>query len=158
MQRPKKDSAHERLQDLNCHSSLFQAGIDLSPLLPRGHNLRDHLAALLHVAFNNVANALAGQKTRDQGTGEVGTASRLLGCALEEVVKHRLNGLLAVLGKRRGLSHFAKLNLSHHSKYVIFALEVVEEGSFAHVSSLRNVFYRDVGEAPFCKEMERTSE
>jgi hypothetical protein len=62
VQRPEEDGAHERLQDLNRDLFLLQARVDLAALLPGGHDLRDHPAALLHVVGNDFAHAGAGQK------------------------------------------------------------------------------------------------
>ena len=53
---------------------------------------------------------------------------------------------------------FAELNFGHHAQDVVLALEVVEEGSFAHISGLRDVFDGDILEAPLSKKSQGAAE
>ena len=158
MEGPKQDGSHKRLEHLDGNALLIQARIDLPALLACSYDAGDDSAALFHVVFNQAAHALAGQKAGDEGTGQVGTAARLLGGAMKQVAERRLNGLLAVLGQAGGFADLAELNLGHHAEDVFLALEVVEKCAFTHVGGLRDVFHSDVGEAALGKKLEGTTE
>src|SRR5208282_2940926 len=158
LQRPKQERSHERLLELKRNLLFFQARVDLSALLPCGHDPGDHLASFGEVAVDKATNGLACEKGGDQGTGEVGTAPGFLGDAKEQTMQHRLNSLFAGFGQRHGFSYLAQLNFSHHTEHVIFALEIVEKGTLAHIRAVGDVFHRDIGETTLGKKLKRATE
>ena len=69
-------------------------------------------------------------------------------------MEHRLNGEFGMGGGLSGFMQLAQLNLGHHAQDVVFALEVVEEGSLAYVRGFRDVFDGDIGKTALGKELE----
>ena len=158
MQRPQQHGSHARLQKLDGDLILFQPRVDLPALLPRGDDFPDHLEALAQISFHDAANALAGLKGGDEGARQAGAASGFFGEAQHQMAQHRAYGPLAVPAEQQGFSHLAKLNLSHHAQHMIFALEVIEEGSFAHVGGFGDLFHCHVAEAALRNQLKSATE
>ena len=146
------------MHELDGHFFLFQARVDFSALLACGGHARNHSAAFFHVALNDIADALTGQKAGDERAGQVGAAAGLLGGAMKKVVQRELNGVFPMFGKSGGFPHFAKLDFCDDSEHVFLALEVIEERALADVRGLGDVFHCDVGESALGEELEGTAE
>jgi len=122
--------------------------------LAGGNHVRDNSSAFFHISLNDGSDTFAGEKAGDQCAGQVGAAAWFFGGAMKKMVDRGMDGLFVVVDEASGFPHLPKLNLGHHTQDVFLALEVVEEGAFADVRGLRDVFHGDVGKAALGKELE----
>jgi hypothetical protein len=158
VQRPKENSAHERLQDLRGYFVRVEARVDLAALLSGKDDLRDHCAAFFHATCDDFAHAGAGKEGGNEGAGKVGAAAGFFGGSQKKAVNDDADGLFLVGGSRQGLCDFGELNFGHDTEDMILGLEVVEEGSLAYVGGFRNLFDSNVLEAAFSEELEGAAE
>src|SRR6201987_1604104 len=107
---------------------------------------RGHAAAFSHLAIQQLANAIARQKRRQQGAPEFRTAARFFAGPPKQLRQDRPNRALPGPSLVQGFANFAELNFRHHAEDMIFTFEIIEESALANIGCFGDVFHRPVWE------------